>query len=231
MDELGWDTLEMRRELQRTVIMYKIQKELAPPYLIDACPPLVGDVSRYQLRNADNIAIPMGRRSGYVNSFIPSAIRLWNGLDRVTKQSETLDGFKYKLKKVKCKMKNKLYSRFNGAKAINHTRMRLGLSGLKAQRYDYHHVTNAKCDYCGAKKEDAMHFLLQCAVFDTGRTVLLDNVKTLYQGKNILLDLRRTIVKKELVKHLLCGDTRLNFEENIKLFEMVQQFISTSHRF
>jgi hypothetical protein len=66
MDELGWDTLEMCRALQRTVMMYKIQKELAPPYLVDACPPLVGEVSRHNLRNADNIAIPMGKRTGYV---------------------------------------------------------------------------------------------------------------------------------------------------------------------
>jgi hypothetical protein len=183
------------------------------------------------IRNAENIAIPMGRRSGYVNSFIPSAVRLWNGLDRAIKQSETLDGFKYKLKKAKCKKKNKLYSKYNGVKAINHTRMRLGLSGLKAQRYEYNHVDNAKCDYCGARKEDAMHYLLQCTVFDTMRTALLDNVKIVYQEKNIPLDLRRTIVKKELVKHLLCGDTRLNHGDNTKLFEIVQQFISNSKRF
>ena len=105
------------------------------------------------------------------------------------------------------------------------------LSGLKVQRYDYNHVDSPKCDFCGTHKEDAMHFLLQCNVFDTMRTVLLNNVKVLYQAKNLNLDLRRTIVKKELVKYMLCGDTRLNEQENTKLFEMVQQFISTSKRF
>ena len=42
MEELGWDTLEARRALQRTTIMFKIQNELAPPYLVDICPPTRG---------------------------------------------------------------------------------------------------------------------------------------------------------------------------------------------
>ena len=66
----------------RSVVMFKIQHFIAPQYLIDACPPLVGEVSSYNLLNADNITLPMGRRTGYVNSFMPSAVRLWNGLIR-----------------------------------------------------------------------------------------------------------------------------------------------------
>jgi hypothetical protein len=161
---------------------------------------------------------------------MPSAIRLWNGLNRDIKQSETVDSFKYRLKRAKGAKKNKLYPKFNGNKAVNHTRMRLGLSGLKAQRYDYNHVANPKCDFCGARKEDTMHYLLQCRVFGTMRTVLLNDVETLYRTKNLTLDLSRTIVKKELVKNLLCGDTRLNERENTELFMMVQQFISSSKR-
>jgi hypothetical protein len=231
MEELGWDSLEVRRESQRSTLMYKIQNNLAPPYLAELCPPLVGEVSRHNLRNAEHIAIPPGKKTSYVNSFMPSAIRLWNGLSRDIKQSNTVDSFKYKLKKAKGIKKNKLYPKFNGYKAINHTRMRLGLSGLKAQRYDYNHVTSPKCDYCGARKEDPMHFLLQCRVFSTMRTVLLNDVKTLYRMKNLTLDLSRTIVKKELVNNLLCGDSRLNERDNFELFTMVQQFISNSKRF
>jgi hypothetical protein len=136
----------------------------------------------------------------------------------------------YKLKKTKPK-KIKLYSKFNGKNAINHTRIRLGLSGLKSQRCDYNHVDNRRCDFCGAKKDDAMHYLLQCSVFTTMRNTLLNSVINLYESKSIALDLRRTIVQKELVKNMLCGDPRLSEAENVDLFGMVQQFIGSSKRF
>jgi hypothetical protein len=186
--------------------MYKIQNGLAPPYLSSICPPLVGEISTYNLRNADNIALPPGRRTGYVNSFMPNSVRLWNNLDRVIKNKTSLDSFKYFLKKAKAIKPNRLYSKFNGAKAVNHTCMRLGLSGLKAQRHDYNHVTSPICDFCGARKEDAMHFFLQCQAFTNMRTTLLNEIKVLYRDKQITLDLTRTIVQKGLVKNLLNGD-------------------------
>ena len=102
-------------------------------------------------------------------------VTLWNGLDRDNKHSNSISSFKYKLKKAKC------------TKAINHTRMRLGLSGLKAQRHAYKHVNSPKCDYCGARQEDPMHYFLQCNVFNTMRAILLNDVKGLYQTKNVAL--------------------------------------------
>jgi hypothetical protein len=160
--------------------MYKIQNNLAPQYLRQACPPLVGTLTDYNLRNAGNIVIPPGRLTSYFNSYMPSSIRLWNTLDRGIRNRQSLDSFKYHLKKSKSLKKIKLYSKFNGAKAVNHTRIRLGLSGLKSQRHDYNHVLYPTCDYCGAKKEDAMHYLLQCRIYADMRTVLLEKTQMLY---------------------------------------------------
>jgi hypothetical protein len=223
------DVMETR--LQRSCQMYKIRNDLAPTYLVEACPPLVGEMNNYNLRNADAIAIPMGRRTGYVNSFMPGAIRLWNGLDRNIRNCNSIESFKYNLKKAKCRKKNKLYSKFNGSKAVNQTRMRMGLSGLKAQRHDYNHVPRPTCDYCGARKEDAMHYLLQCATFTASRAVMLNEVMAIYHSKNIVLDLTRTLVKKDLVNCLLRGDVRLNYAENSRLLLSVQNYICSSKRF
>jgi hypothetical protein len=231
MTELGWNSLQVRRIMQKLVLMYKIQKNLAPQYLVQACPPLVGTVSDYNLRNAENIVLPQGRLSSFFNSFMPSSIRAWNNLDCSIKNRCSLDAFKYHLKKSKAIKKVKLYSKFNGVKAINHTRIRLGLSGLKAQRHDYHHVLFPTCDYCGARKEDAMHFLLQCATFANMRIVLINKIMVLYMSKNIVLDLRRTLVQKELVNSLLKGDVRLSEGENTHLFMIVQEFILATKRF
>jgi hypothetical protein len=135
-----------------------------------------------------------------MNSYMPSSIRAWNKLDTDTKGWGSLNSFKYQLKKTKCCKKTKLYSKFNGAKAVNHAQMRMGLSGLKGQRHDYNHVPLPTCDYCGAHREDVMHFLLQCRVFENMRTVLLDEILNLYRSQNIIWDLSRTIVKKRTSK-------------------------------
>ena len=124
-----------------------------------------------------------------------------------------------------------MYKKFNGAKAANHTRMRLGLSGLKAQRHDYNHVPYPNCEYCGARQEDPLHCLLKCRSFVPMRLVLLRKVQRLYDSKNITRDLSRTIVQKELVECLLKGDTRLSELGNVDLFRIVQEFIAASKRF
>ena len=231
MEELGWDSLDIRRKNQKLCLMYKIQNNLSPAYLIESCPPLVGANTAYNLRNAEDITLPPGNKKGYTSSFYPSTVRLWNKLEQNIKSRPSIDSFKYHLKKKRCLKKNKLYSYFSGVKAINQTRMRLGLSGLKDQRRSYNHVDNSTCDFCGARKEDAMHYLLQCPCFARPRVVLLDAVKEIYQTKNIQLDLSRTLVKKELVANLLKGDRRLNDMENASLFRVVQRFIGDSKRF
>jgi hypothetical protein len=182
-------------------------------------PPLVGERTTYNLRNADNINLPPGKKSGLFNSFFPSSIRIWNKLDRGIQSSQSLDSFKYQLKKSKCLKKTKLYSKFNGSMAINHTRMRLGLSGLKAQRHDYNHMPNSTCDYCGSRKDDSVHFLLQCRAFSPMRRNFLIKINGLFATRNIYRDLSRTIVQKELVDKLLNGDPRLSELENIELYK------------
>jgi hypothetical protein len=231
MEELGWDSLDVRRKNQKLCLMYKIQKNIAPAYLTESCPPLVGAATAYNLRNAENISLPPGNKKGYTNSFFPSTVRLWNQLEQNIKGSPSIDSFKFNLKKKRCLKKNKLYSNYSGVRAINQTRMRLGLSGLKDQRRSYNHVDNSTCDFCGARKEDAMHYLLQCTTFAQPRVAFLDAIHELYLAKNINLDLSRTLVKKELVNNLLRGDKRFNDVENANLFEAVQRFIGESRRF
>ena len=231
MEELGWDSLDVRRKNQKVCLMFKIQNDLVPTYLAESCPPLVGEATTYNLRNAADIALPPGNKQGYSSSFFPSTVRLWNSLDVGIKNKDTIDSFKYHLKKAKCLKKNKLYPKFSGVNAIQQTRLRLGLSGLKDHRHSYNHINNSTCDHCGARKEDAMHYLLQCPNFNRPRVVLLDAVRNLYLSKHIVFDLNRTIVKKELVSYMLKGDSRLSDQENTALFSLVQQFICVSKRF
>ena len=76
-----------------------------------------------------------------------------------------------------------------------------------------------------------MHYFLQCQVYAQPRLALLTDAMGLYRTKNITFDLTRTIVKKELVSYFLKGDKRLTEAENVRLFDMVQQYIGSSKRF
>ena len=53
--ELGWDSLQNRRNKHKLVIFYKIMHGLSPNYLRDLVPPLVQETSNYNLRNANDI--------------------------------------------------------------------------------------------------------------------------------------------------------------------------------
>ena len=70
---------------------------LAPGYLCDMLPPLVGDTSNYPLRNADDYTRVQSRTAFYGSSFLPSTIREWNKLPIDIRNVETLSALKTSL--------------------------------------------------------------------------------------------------------------------------------------
>ena len=54
--ELGWETLQSRRDKHKLVIFYKIMNGLTPDYLRDLVPQLVQEASNYNLRSYTNIS-------------------------------------------------------------------------------------------------------------------------------------------------------------------------------
>ena len=55
LSELGWETVQSRRDKHKLVIFYKIMNGLTPDFLRDLVPPLVQEASNYNLRNSDHI--------------------------------------------------------------------------------------------------------------------------------------------------------------------------------
>ena len=53
--ECGWQSLQERRTNQKMKFMYKAVNGLVPSYISDLIPPTVSNVSRYELRNSNNI--------------------------------------------------------------------------------------------------------------------------------------------------------------------------------
>ena len=102
---------------------------LAPEYLSSLIPQQVNDISRYNLRNSNNIQTIRAKTNQYNNSFLPSVLRDWNTLPAETKQLNTVSSFKYFLKKDN-KPVPKYYFYGKRKTQILHTRLRTGCSSL-----------------------------------------------------------------------------------------------------
>ena len=87
---LGWPPLQQRRADAKLVLMYRTIHNLVDipcsAYYHPAVMSTRGPTIRYLL--------PFCRTDTYRHSFIPSSIRLWNGLPEIIARSPTLDSFK-----------------------------------------------------------------------------------------------------------------------------------------
>ena len=93
-------TLHTRRLQAIAIIMYKVKKGLAPSYIADL---FIVTNSHYHLRNSDFV-IPRFRTVTYgKHSLTYLGPVIWSKLDKFIRSSESLDIFKYRIKKVNFK--------------------------------------------------------------------------------------------------------------------------------
>jgi hypothetical protein len=212
-------------------MMYKIQGGLVPPYLHNACPPLTRDRTTYNLRSAMDVTVPQTRTTTYQKSFFPQTIKDWNMLSQTVREIKTIDSFK-ELQNKKCGYHlNTLYQNDSSRQAINHTRIRLGLSGLAFQRFSYKHIDNPQCNNCSALKEDPIHYLLLCPAYANHREEFLTNVMELLNLNNIEIDFLNLKSRQFLVEIILNGTPLLSELDNRKVFQLTQSFIKNTGRF
>ena len=70
-------------------------------YLSSLVPQSVSNISRYSLRNSNDLQTIDARTTLYYNSFLPSTVRAWNNVHEEAKQSDSFNTFKYFLNKDK----------------------------------------------------------------------------------------------------------------------------------
>ena len=225
--ELNWIPLRQRRTNHKLVILYKIIHGLAPSYLT-AILPRPRDAG-YRLRSFNNMSLPTpsARLSCVRNSFLNSSIKSWNSLDKIIRSSPSYFSFKSKLlkrSKSNSHFNPILYSRFLGKAAVNHTRMRLGLSALNSQRYKYNMVPSPSCERCGAPQEDPYHIFFVCPAYAVPR-------QTLTQDLNRILSVDIVQNKKQVEIILLYGSEILDHHTNLILFTTLHDFIYSCGRF
>ena len=96
-DEIGWETLDVRRRKHKLVLFYKMYNDIGPSYLSSLVPRPDQNASRYSLRIANNIRTIQSRTNQHYNSFLPAAIRDWNDLPCSDRIVDTVDDFKKQL--------------------------------------------------------------------------------------------------------------------------------------
>jgi hypothetical protein len=218
--EVGWEKLALRRRMHRSIMMFKIMTGLAPQMLTEKIPSRIEARTRYHLRNRTDLEVPMARLVSYSQSFFPAATRLWNDFTDAIKNSPSVASFKHNyLKKHPRPAVNPLYYRGERRSAVNHSRMRIGCSGLNHDLCNNLHVIDSPACTCpSGEDETAEHFLLHCRNYTAVRLTM---VNTLAQLNYV----------DPTVDLLLYGNRARHVSHNAQTFMAVHTFITSSKRF
>ena len=211
--EICWEKLQKRRDDHKLTLFYKMHNNLTPNYLSSLIPQQVEAISRYNLRNAQDIRNIRTRTSLYYNSFLPSTLRQWNDLSSETRQSTSLNSFKRLLKMDKISVPQYYYYGSRKAQML-HTRLRTGCSALNFDLF-IKNISDSPMCVCGSI-ENVQHFFFHCNLFHRQRVLLLNAVSNLCSPT---------------VNVLLHGDQSLTNETNANIFQHVHDFIISSKRF
>ncbi len=223
--ELGWDSLEDRRKLARLSLYKKMvisnqahkggreNEVLVPEYLYSMIPQSVGDRAGYVLRNASKLDTIKTRLVVSYNSFLPKTTRDWNQLltNNVNlKQTTTIESFKACYKREFLRSANPLNNVDNGGN-MHQTRLRLGLSHLRAHLFQYNLIDNPTCQFCNLEPETTSHYILRCPTYNTVRVRFLIGLITLLDR-----DYVAGLNDDKIVDLFLYGDPLLNHDTNVK---------------
>ncbi len=247
LDELGWNNLEDRRKLQRFSLFKKMSiskvalksgetdKMLVPSYLCDLVPSTIGDRVGYVLRNAGKLDAPKTRLVPSYNSFLPKTIREWNALmsqgnvgspGQRLSTATSIDSFKAIYKREFFRTCNPFFKIDHEGGNVHHTRLRLGLSHLRAHLFKNNLISDPVCQFCNLEVETIEHYLLRCPTYTVHRVRYLMDLSTILEPPYVA-----GLNDEKIVNVLLYGDIDLEQVINEQLFIMAQTFIVNSKRF
>ncbi|MFZ2538323.1 MAG: hypothetical protein WAX04_05435, partial [Oscillospiraceae bacterium] len=179
LSDLGWTTLSERRKKFKMLLMYKIFHNLAPGYLIEDLKRLGTESPRFLIntRRSKDCKFKIAkfcRKQKFKKSFFPSAIEAWNSMPLEIRMLDSLAKLK-KYLNIKFDFDNRFFDYNNmscpGARVL--TQLRLGLSSLNNQLYNYNITDNPFCQMCLDNIETTEHFLFNCPNFVDARVTYI----------------------------------------------------------
>ena len=220
--EIGLESLQLRRLYRKLGMFYKIYKSKSPQYLFKLIPE---KASSYVTRNAENIPLFNIKHNFYKNSFFPSSIIEWNNLDPKLCNSENFGNFKNNILKFIRPKPNSFFNccSLKGIRLI--TRLRLELSHLREHKfkYNFQNCLNPLCS-CGSSIESTSHFLRHCPIFHDKRHTLLSTLN----------NIDPKILESNdfyLTQTLLFGSTSVDSETNTLVLNATIDYTLSTERF
>ena len=155
-----------------------------------------------QTRNYDAIPIPRSKKNYFLKSFIPSSIKMWNDTAFDIRRALSLQSLKSKLSDLYSSSSYHLFLAEDGKGAVNHSRIRMGLSGLNGQRKKYNFIKEGNCSSCNYKHEDPSHYFISCPTYAAHRRQLMhDLVQDLPDMfEKLVTNIEKDKVKKEFIE-------------------------------
>ena len=231
LKEAGVPSLESRRKSQKIQFIYKSRHNLLPTYLLEIIPNKLFDPNNIQTRNPDMMIIPKSNKNYYLKSFIPSSLKLWNDTSIDIRRALSLQSLKAKLSDLYGSSSYHLYLSEDGNGAVQHSRIRMGLSGLNGHRKKYNFIVNGSCPSCHSKSEDPIHYFLDCPSYVAQRQQLMhglsQNVPNTVQP--YIQDVNKIKNKKKFTEILIYG--RSNLDVDYEVFKYVRIYIDETKRF
>ena len=211
--EICWETLEQRRHNHKLTLFYKMLNNITPLYLSSLVPQSISNISRYNLRNSNDLQTINARSNQYFSSFLPSSVRAWNNLSPEERQHESINSFKCFLQKDKTTVPKHYYTGCRKGQILL-ARLRTNCSSLNFDLF-VKNISDSPLCHCGSI-ENAQHFFFHCSFYQAQRNELINAISP---------------YKQPSLKLFLYGDLSLSLEINKSIFEKVYRFIIETKRF
>ena len=221
--EFGLISLYDRRRFHRLSLFYKILNHLTPEYLRRFIP---DSIRRLQITRTNRDDVVPTRTQKFRYSFFPDTSNSWNLLSSFIKSSPTLNIFKKRYMKFFNINPNPIYGIHNPIGLKYLTRLRVGLSHLRAHKYQHNFcdTTSNSCSCSINMSETVEHYLLHCPLYNHIRTELFGKLRQ-------VISLITLISPSYTCNLLLFGNSSLDFYTNRKIMELTISFIISSNRF
>ena len=224
-NELGWESLNLRRWSRRLTLFYKIVNNLTPDYTRNPVPH--PHESNYDLRRNATVGQILARTQAFKSSFYPHCLSEWDRLDPNIRLSSSVNIFKKKLLSI-IRPPPKFVYRIHDPKGLSIlTQLRVGLSKLNFHKFkhNFRETLNPLCAI-NDDVEEAEHYFLLCHAYDEFRNDLLNSVNAILLPYGIICP-----SNEELLKVILYGHEQLSFDSNAKILRETLEYIHISKRF
>lgn len=151
--EIDWVNLSEWRKYQKFITMFKMHNGLSPDCL-KKLPGQIIDNIPSNLRNQDDYVVRNMRTRIHSNSFLPTALTLWNNLDVSVRTTQTLNEFKSILRNSMFQTYKIPVFYVTGTRKFSmiHSRLKNRYSNLNFHRFTRHLILDSSCN-CGNGNE------------------------------------------------------------------------------